>query len=1345
MFEVLKIAYRNLKKRRLRTVLTIFAVSLGVSIMVGVNMGTDMIGSSIKGTLNKNLGDIDVSVEFYGTENYQTIKSIFSTYDVEYLESWVPRYVDYKYDISFDGITSHSWEYMLRARIVGLDVSLEQEENFGRGRVIEVHPSFSESLVGKLISPDFFLKPENNITRPVAVTRNFLEYNNLNDNISAGDVLRIMNDYWHPEFPLSTWDNPSTWPNFTVVAIIDDFGKMGAESLEPRSNNFLFMDLDDMWEYVANNPSLNQPINYIMAHSLKDSQVTELSEDLEDLLEDETPLSVYASTPKKDYLESFSQGSNIIRVAFSIFAAISLIVCGVLIKNLFETAKQTDIHEIGILKGIGFNHRFITGIYLNQIFIISSIGIMLSFAIGTTFSYAFVKILSKSTLARDVLDITFDISIVVSITPLTLLIAFTVGYSVPYLFGLIPILQTARISVVKAIHSRSSSSQQPLKKSIGMNVLMLLFGTLFVVGGTFLASEGISRLLATTFASTSSVAIPGAMIIFGIVGFLFGIILLAIFTLPVLTKGFSFLFLLPLERSLKQICYRNLMRNKRRTTNTFLMMAIGLSFTVSVTTITNSISAGTYPGYKTLIGGDIQLTPPYMFGIEEGFTPEFLDELTNLSLITDGTLYRVSVDTTRLSSTYDIFGNKVDDFGYFQEDFPDYREYISIGMVNGESYYNVNRDAILRLNKPYGQTNEEIFDKLDQEPSIILQSELKNKIDKKIGDKITLKMEGISIDLTVIAFADVLPGFPWTYNLGAFGGYAPDPNEEDLCGMVSWNTYFTMVDNLFKNIDLIVKNRFWQEGLTYVDDPAHKIWGITGFPINITSTINLLNTYLSNSTILNATFPTSNFYPIPLEYYNERPFDYHQDPSQMSDILFDREWNQMNTTITGIDYSGTYEYGAPRIMHVNASVPIGWQSSVENILKWYDSQPGVNACIVNEILVEKNADTFEDYLDRESIYSVYEFNVGDKISIPINASITHNFTVVATVESNWNYQFSYLDQNVSSPWIINPKTVNFDAYHENQSFSGGMENFADVFYAESNTFFTSRERFNAVFGDILQEIQNFGDVEILPGLNISSLTLFNETLKYAGNLDDYSNLMYLKLDDALNASEIEANLETLFATTPGFENFTVLNPKETFFDLLRLNTGIAFLGADRDKLVSAVDQIKALYESKGLYFSEYYVEYYGKDSYGISYQTLIQSILEIITTVFNMVLVFSIIISLVGLSISMLISIHQRRRELGTLRSIGYSKKKILYLIYGENMTLGLLGIIIGLIAGLVTANVMIAQVPFTVVLPILFSPPISAYVTNSIIIFLISLTASIVPAYRSMNLDIAKVLKSGE
>src|SRR5436309_15398543 len=59
-----RIAYRNLPRRKARSILTVTAVVLGVALLVGINMATVSARSEFSGYINKFWGQTDVVVRY---------------------------------------------------------------------------------------------------------------------------------------------------------------------------------------------------------------------------------------------------------------------------------------------------------------------------------------------------------------------------------------------------------------------------------------------------------------------------------------------------------------------------------------------------------------------------------------------------------------------------------------------------------------------------------------------------------------------------------------------------------------------------------------------------------------------------------------------------------------------------------------------------------------------------------------------------------------------------------------------------------------------------------------------------------------------------------------------------------------------------------------------------------------------------------------------------------------------------------------------------------------------------------------------------------------------------------
>ena len=1332
-----------MKERKARTIITILAISLGVSILVGVNMGNDMILASMEHALDRDLGHTDIILTASERTSYSSVKSVLQPGDFPLMVEWVPRFNVMHSMIAVNGTQGSGIMNDLWSFVVGIDVSRAEEENFGRVNVTEMLPVFSPQYSLEDVPFTVLLNATTEIPHPVVVSERFLEMYGLTGNISAGDAIYIYNLQYVYEFPNSTAGDPFTWPCFTITAIIEDYGKMGFPSLY---NSYLYLDLDDAWNVVFNDGAYQGKIDQVFVHARDQSRVPELKNVLLESLIADTHVSWVGRVPKIEFMESIAPGSNLVRGFFSIFAALSIVLCGVLIKNVLETAKQTDVHEIGVLKGIGYDQQYISRIYLSQVLFMACIGIGVGFCIGFGIAIIFASVVQSSTLLTDFLGVPFTISIQLSISPFTVILGISLGFAIPLLFAAVPILQTARIPVINIIRVNLQGPRREKETSWKNNLVILIAGTFLLLVGIYSLYSNLEVLFRLSSYTLENVSILVIYLFAGMICFLLGLIFLGILALPALSRIFTTLMLLPASNALKKICHRNIMRNKRRAINTFMMMAVGLSFLVTITTLTSSIAAGAYPGKKTQIGGDIAWgNPTWNYRANSMAVPaSVVPGINALPLVTSACIYRISPDLSKYVEGLSFLGNKVDEFGFYNDlvyGAGPYSESFTIGIIDPVSYYEVNEDTFLRLHEPAGVPYAGIFQQLDDERSIILQSDLESILDKHVGDFVHIKMEGIAADVKIIAFADILPGFPWTLDIvDMFGDFYSVTDGKQYCGIISWATYTSMIDTFFKDIDLIIKNKYWQSGINYSDDASHAYWGVMGFPMNRSSLFDVLEDYTQNLTIVNGTSLINNFFPFPIQFKNYHAFDWHAvDAAQMNPELYESRWNDLNASIISLEDTGSHEYGHPNIVSVDPRIPAGSNTSAEKILAWFDVNTAENACIVNDIYAHKPSNPLGS--DEGDVAYVYRFRPGDQVQISMDGQHVFNYTVAATVESALNFKYTTTG-NYTSPVLFNPKTLNFDAYHASvDAYQDEIQDLAGMLYMDPDAIFISRNKYLAMLSTAFDVLQNLSFWEMITGLNFTSLDIFNETLRYENNTRDFSNLVYLKLNDTADAEVVMQDLQERFSTIPEMENYTVIDPRHTFFDITRFDQGNLWIGAPRDRLIDAIDALKAHFTSIGRHYDDAQIMYFGKS--GMDFYII--EIIGMFTTFFNMIMVFALIVSLLGLSISMLISIYQRQREIGVLRSIGFSKKMILLLVYGENITLGLIGIILGLVAGLITSGILINRIPFTVLLPIMYSPPIVQYAVVIAQLLGTFLIAAILPAIKSTKIDIARMLRSKE
>ena len=67
---------------------------------------------------------------------------------------------------------------------------------------------------------------------------------------------------------------------------------------------------------------------------------------------------------------------------------------------------------------------------------------------------------------------------------------------------------------------------------------------------------------------------------------------------------------------------------------------------------------------------------------------------------------------------------------------------------------------------------------------------------------------------------------------------------------------------------------------------------------------------------------------------------------------------------------------------------------------------------------------------------------------------------------------------------------------------------------------------------------------------------------------------------------------------------------------------------------------------------------------------------------------------MIGLALHCLLTTMARRREIGMLRSIGLSKKGIIRTISGETIVIAILGVLVGIFAGLLQGTLAVISIP---------------------------------------------------
>jgi putative ABC transport system permease protein len=116
-------------------------------------------------------------------------------------------------------------------------------------------------------------------------------------------------------------------------------------------------------------------------------------------------------------------------------------------------------------------------------------------------------------------------------------------------------------------------------------------------------------------------------------------------------------------------------------------------------------------------------------------------------------------------------------------------------------------------------------------------------------------------------------------------------------------------------------------------------------------------------------------------------------------------------------------------------------------------------------------------------------------------------------------------------------------------------------------------------------------------------------------------------------------------------------------------------------------------------------------------------------------LALSVIIAAVGIVITLLLSVYERRRELGLLRAVGMTRSQVRTSVRWESVITSLIGAVAGVILGLGLGFVIILSLADQGLSNYAF--PVGGIISILILSFVVGVLASVYPAYRATRVDI--------
>ena len=395
IYETVRQAFQNIWSNKFRTFLTMLGIIIGVmAVIVIVGLGNGMT-QSIKDSFSDMGTDLlSVQVMGYGARSV----SVDSVYDI------VESHPDIFESVSPTGSVSGT-----------VKVGTESYSNTTVKGVSEVYFEMLGYTIdeGRLLN---YVDLENN--KKVCVVGAYLNRVAYGGN-ALGQTIKI------------------GATKYTIVGVLE--AKVtDLEDQEGSNDDMIFVPYTTAMR--ANHSSTVSSYSVAIADENKLSEGKTILEDaLQELLHSD---SGYMVTSLSEMLDTMTSMVNMVVTILTAIAAISLLVGGIGIMNIMMVSVTERTREIGIRKALGAQESTILGLFVTEAAATSALGGVLGIGLGYLLSAAANRILPM---------VLTDMTLTVSPSLGSVIVAFSISVGIGVLFGYLPARRAARLNPIEAL------------------------------------------------------------------------------------------------------------------------------------------------------------------------------------------------------------------------------------------------------------------------------------------------------------------------------------------------------------------------------------------------------------------------------------------------------------------------------------------------------------------------------------------------------------------------------------------------------------------------------------------------------------------------------------------------------------------------------------------------------------------------------------------------------------------------------------------------------------------------------------------------------------------------------
>jgi len=398
----LKLAFRNIQARKLRTLLTCTGILLGVAVILAISMTNQSTIVSLENVFNEAAGKSNIIITPYD-ENSSGIDG-----DTIYRVNNIPGV------LYAAPSASAASELAERSNTGKVSIGLGGRSKSDALLLMGIDPKLDREVRSYSIIQGRWLESER---YEVLLSEQFMSENEL----KLGNDLSIV--------------TPSGVERLKITGVLANSGAAVA-----NSGNVGFIPLQTLQEIFERGDKLDA-IDIVVPNELVESQdkLDGLKNQIQNKLGKEYLVQYPASRSQvvPQMLFVYQQG-------LTFFSAMAIFIGAFLIYNTFSTTILERTREIGMLRAIGMVKKQIVNIVLTEAITLGIGGSLLGVAFGVLLGRGLIPIMSN-VMAKDIRNITIPMD--------GLLLSLSVGIIVTLVSALIPSIQATRISPIEALRS----------------------------------------------------------------------------------------------------------------------------------------------------------------------------------------------------------------------------------------------------------------------------------------------------------------------------------------------------------------------------------------------------------------------------------------------------------------------------------------------------------------------------------------------------------------------------------------------------------------------------------------------------------------------------------------------------------------------------------------------------------------------------------------------------------------------------------------------------------------------------------------------------------------------------